>query len=71
MTYLSLAEKIQSLKGATIENVSAKLNKEQTEFDCLTLFLSDGREVELWAYVSEFGSYVHAAESAMDIEIKS
>lgn len=68
---MTLTEQIASLKGATIENVTAKLNKEKTEFDCLTLFLADGRTVELWSYVSEYGSYIHAAESSMDIEIKS
>lgn len=67
---MTLAEQLASLKGATIENIAAKLNKEGTEFSTLTLFLADGREVELFSYVSYSGDYIHAAESALDIEIK-
>ena len=67
---MTLAEQLASLKGATIENIAAKLNKDGTEFSSLTLFLNDGREVELFSYVSYGGDYMHAAETAMDIEIK-
>lgn len=67
---MTLAEQLASLKGATIENVSAKLNKEGTEFDDLILFLSDGRQINIWSYVSYGGDYIHAAESTLDIEIK-
>lgn len=68
---MTLAEQIASLKGATIENVSAKLNKEGNDLLVLTLFLADGRRVGLWSYVSEYGDYMRPAESSMEIEIDS
>jgi hypothetical protein len=71
MTFLTVEQSIKSLEGATIVTATAKLNKEKTEFNCLTLLLADGRRIDLWSYVSDFGSCVHAAESSMDIEISS
>lgn len=46
---MTLAEQLASLKGATIENISANLKKDDKEFSVLTLFLADGREVELYS----------------------
>lgn len=67
---MTLAEQLASLKGATIENISAKLNKENTELFVITFFLTDGRKVEFSSYVSYTGDYIRAAESAIDIEIR-
>lgn len=65
----TIAESLASLKGATIESVTAKISKDGLEFDCLVLFLADGRKVELWSYVTRTGNDVFESESSLDIEI--
>jgi hypothetical protein len=69
---MSIAEKLISLRGKTVEAVCATADARDGEnpFESLTLFFTDGTEMHLHSYITLHGSEEHQSESAIEVEFK-